>query len=97
MISVQLDGDESLLSFLDASTIEQVALEQSVIDAHVIVYSVLDEPSFQLAQDKLKEVKAQRNAMTPDPVIILVANKQDVVRGRQISEHGNCLFVHPHH
>ncbi len=69
-----------------------MALEQSIIDAHVIVYSVLDELSFEFARDKLKEVKAQRNAMMPDPVIILVANKQDVVRNRQISEHGKAFF-----
>ena len=62
-----------------------------MIDAHVIVYSVADRPSFRFAQERLKEVKATRNVMIAEPATILVANKQDIVRNRVISEHGASI------
>ena len=72
--------------------VAQVALDQSLIDCHVIVYSVVDRPSFNYAEGRLKEVKSQKNKLLPDPIIILVANKQDIVRNRQVPEHGKEYY-----
>ena len=57
------------------------------MDAHVIVYNVVDRLSFERAIDILFELK-QADA-TKNRAIILVANKSDLVRARVVSTEGN--------
>ena len=55
------------------------------VDAHLVVYSVTDRASFVFAQSCLQDLRpAKRHG-----VVILVANKQDLVRNRVISEEGS--------
>lgn len=53
-----------------------------------MVFSVEDRTSFRFAEARLREVRTIE-AETLDPaIIILVANKEDLVRSRIISEEG---------
>jgi len=54
------------------------------VDAHVVVYSVTDRVSFVFAQSCLQDLRPAKR----HNVVILVANKQDLVRNRVISEEG---------
>ena len=56
-----------------------------------MVFSVVDRNSFRHAEAHLKDLKSKRSKIN-DPVVILVANKQDIVRNRQVSEHGESQF-----
>ena len=59
------------------------------MDAYIVVYSILDRATFERALEILYELRRD-----PDkhPAVILVANKSDVVRSRQVSEEGKPLF-----
>ena len=61
------------------------------MDAYVVVYSILDRTTFERALETLYELRGD-----PDkrPAVILVANKSDVVRSRQVSEEGKGLLSH---
>ena len=54
------------------------------VDAHLVVYSVTDRPSFLFAQSCLQDLRPAKR----HNVVILVANKQDLVRNRVIAEEG---------
>jgi GTPase SAR1 family protein len=54
------------------------------VDANLVIYSVTDRVSFQYAQSCLQELRPAKR----HNVVILVANKQDIVRNRVISEEG---------
>jgi len=51
---------------------------------HLVVYSVTDRASFIFAQSCLQDLRPAKR----HNVVILVANKQDIVRNRVISEEG---------
>ena len=61
------------------------ATDDDEVDAFVIVYSVTDALSFAHAMRLLKSLKDKRMVQT---AVILVANKEDLVRGRLISTDG---------
>ena len=73
----------STLSFI----LFQNAANQENIDAHVIVFSVTDKSSFRYSEARLREVRVQDGGI--DVVVILVANKEDLVRNRMVNENGN--------
>ena len=64
------------------------------VDAYVVVYSVTDRSSFVYAQTCLADLKRRRKTLSPSsasPIssaVVLVANKQDLVRNRAVSESG---------
>jgi GTPase SAR1 family protein len=60
------------------------------VDAYVIIYSKTDRESFAHAVDLLEEVLCDRER---HPAVILVANKSDLVRTRQIASDGKFLMV----
>ena len=60
---------------------------RDLVDANLVIYSVTDRPSFQYAQSCLQELRPAKR----HNVVILVANKQDIVRNRVISEEGNHI------
>ena len=59
---------------------------RDLVEANLVVYSVTDRASFQYAQSCLQELRPAKR----HNVVILVANKQDIVRNRVISEQGQC-------
>ena len=60
------------------------------MDAYVVVFSILDRATFERALEILYELRRD-----PDkhPAVILVANKSDVVRSRQVSEEGKKIYL----
>ena len=60
------------------------------MDAYVVVYSILDRATFERALEILYEL---RRDPEKHPAIILVANKSDVVRSRQVSEEGELFAI----
>ena len=54
------------------------------MDANLVVYSVTERSSFAYAQSCLQELRPAKR----HNVVILVANKQDIVRNRCVSEDG---------
>ena len=61
--------------------------EQPDIHAYVVIYSVTDFSSFRKACHMVDHLK---KTLTRQTAIILVANKNDMVRNRIITEAGNC-------
>ena len=55
-------------------------------DAYVIVYSVTDRDSFDEAVESLHELK--KKGLLGKTAIILVANKGDIVRTKEVEEEG---------
>jgi Ras family len=62
----------------------QANKSRDLVDANLVIYSVTDRLSFQYAQSCLQELRPAKR----HNVVILVANKQDIVRNRVISEEG---------
>ncbi|KAK3085714.1 hypothetical protein FSP39_007719 [Pinctada imbricata] len=80
-VSVLLDGEESTLEFRDLLH-EKESISQIPADAYVIVFSVDDKRSFCDARDTVTYL---RNDLGSDRAIVLVANKIDLVRKRQVT------------
>ena len=57
-------------------------------DAHLVVYSVTDKNSYLHAQACLQDLRPAKR----HNAVILVANKQDLVRNRVIQEEGLVCF-----
>ncbi|CAH1778648.1 unnamed protein product [Owenia fusiformis] len=96
-VSVLIDGDETMMDVIDLNTDEEYA-SYSDVDAYVVVYSITDRKSYQHAIDLLHEIRMEAGLET---AIILVGNKSDIVRQRQIAiEEGkstaqtyDCKFI----
>jgi len=82
IVSVQVDDEESLLQFIDVPAGDQASKNKDIVDANLVVYSVTERSSFVYAQSCLQELRPGKR----HNVVILVANKQDIVRNRCISE-----------
>ena len=63
---------------------KQANKSRDLVEANLVIYSVTDRASFQYAQSCLQELRPAKR----HNVVILVANKQDIVRNRVISEQG---------
>lgn len=61
-------------------------------DAYIIVYSVTDKVSFEKASEL--RIQLRRARQTEDIPIILVGNKSDLVRSREVSVDGKKLFIY---
>ncbi|XP_052062024.1 GTP-binding protein RAD-like [Mytilus californianus] len=79
-LTVVVDNEESIMEFIDLSSVENDDLPA---DAYVVVFSVHDSDSFTLAEEFLQYL---RNELDSDRPIILVANKIDLVRKRQVTK-----------
>ena len=55
------------------------------MDAYIVVYSVTDSNSFRYAHACLQDIRGDRFS---NAVVILVANKQDLVRNKVVTEEG---------
>ncbi|KFQ96323.1 GTP-binding protein REM 1, partial [Nipponia nippon] len=104
--TLSVDGEETTLLVMDTWEPEQRGEESwcrnqclQVGNAYVIVYSVTDRGSFESASELRIELRRARQA--EDIPIILVGNKTDLVRCREVSvEEGracavvfNCKFI----
>ncbi|XP_052062025.1 ras-related protein Rap-2a-like [Mytilus californianus] len=79
-LTVVVDNEESTMEFMDLLSIEHDVLPA---DAYVVVFSVHESDSFTLAEGFLQYL---RNELDSDRPIILVANKIDLVRKRQVTK-----------
>ncbi|VDI10359.1 Rad and Gem related GTP binding protein 1 [Mytilus galloprovincialis] len=79
-LSVVVDNEESTMEFIDFVSVENDDLPA---DAYIVVFSVHDSDSFTIAEGFLHYL---RNELDSDRPIILVANKIDLVRKRQITK-----------
>lgn len=80
-VTVQLDGKENTLRFLDPSRDGEDVSEDD-IDAYIVVFSVNDRATFEMAVEILFQI---RHELCSEKAVILVANKIDIVRKRVIS------------
>ena len=69
---------------VDVQAASKIRDSTEQVDAHLVVYSVTDRSSFIFAQSCLQDLRPTKR----HNVVILVANKQDLVRNRVISEEG---------
>lgn len=60
-------------------------------DAYIIVYSVTDKVSFEKASEL--RIQLRRARQTEDIPIILVGNKSDLVRSREVSVDGKRHWI----
>ncbi len=86
-VSVMLDEEESFMHFVKSKENEDPC-ELSDIHAYVVIYSVTDFSSFRKACHMLDHLK---KTLTRNAAIILVGNKNDMVRNRIITEAGNVM------
>ena len=63
------------------------------MDAYVIVYAVTNKESYRTACNILYQIRSEPNL---NIAVILVANKTDLVRFREVSEEGIfiCFSIH---
>lgn len=80
-VSVLLDGEESTMEFTDTFD-EEESLENMNFDGYVVVFSLTDRSSYNNA---ISTVHKLRNEQFIDRAIILVANKSDLVRKREVT------------
>ncbi|CAC5386172.1 unnamed protein product [Mytilus coruscus] len=79
-LTVVVDNEESTMEFINLSSIEDYDLPA---DAYVVVFSVHDSDSFTQAERFLQHLRIELDSDRP---IILVANKIDLVRKRQVTK-----------
>ncbi|XP_046342367.1 GTP-binding protein GEM-like [Haliotis rufescens] len=84
VVSVLLDGEESTIDFLDPDSDETDwrLHSEGGVDAFVVVFSIDERATFEKATDLLFEI---RHVDKMNTAIILVANKCDLVRTRDIT------------
>ncbi|KAK2156318.1 hypothetical protein LSH36_216g01004 [Paralvinella palmiformis] len=85
IVSVQLDEEESTVQFINVQNFEE-AKQLENVDAYVVVFSVTDRNSFAYAHACLQDL-TKKGAPSRKKVTIVVANKQDIMRNRVITEH----------
>ncbi|KAH3772792.1 GTP-binding protein REM 1-like isoform X2 [Dreissena polymorpha] len=84
-VTIQLDGEEFTLEFIDALPWDDTADSDIDVtaDAYVVVYSVIDRVTFDAAVQSLYRL---RHGLGSDRPIILVGNKIDLVRKRKVKK-----------
>lgn len=85
-VTIQLDGDEFTMEFLDAPEDEDNEDNEEIevtADSYVVVYSITDKSSFDAAVQILYTL---RHCMDSDRPIVLVGNKADLVRKRKVKK-----------
>ncbi|KAJ8302585.1 hypothetical protein KUTeg_000041 [Tegillarca granosa] len=80
-VSVMLNGEESMMEFIEIEDSKH-DLESLMVDAYLIMYSLNDLTSYQIAVENLHRL---RSDIGTDRVIVLVGNKVDLARQRLVS------------
>lgn len=95
-VTIALDGVESILQFVSMD-IDVLKLSTKSLfeitrdnDAFIVVYSISDKASFNIAIDLLKSIRMSENSKQP---VILVGNKSDLARKRAISREDAGLLA----
>ncbi|CAH1779469.1 unnamed protein product [Owenia fusiformis] len=78
-VSVLLDGEESILLFYELN--DEGVPQESDADGYVVVYSITDRLSFYNAIDIIHKLRDDEQR---DSAMIVVGNKSDIVRQRQV-------------
>lgn len=81
IVSVELDGSESTMEFIDGSEMD-VALDSYQVDAYILMYSISEPASFGQAISLLLHLRLDLGSDRP---VYLVANKTDLVRQRRVA------------
>ncbi|XP_023932700.1 GTP-binding protein REM 1-like, partial [Lingula anatina] len=83
VVTVSVDGDETELSF-HSITEDQIPclVEDPSIDGALVVYSLADRQTYVFAEDVLCKIRKHLKCTCP---VVLVANKDDLVRTRVVS------------
>ncbi|KAL4234566.1 hypothetical protein ACF0H5_006207 [Mactra antiquata] len=97
-VNVLLNGEETALSFIEQSELEDADDVTDSTAAYVIVYACDDKTSFDRAVDTLYNLRQKQHR---DDVIFFVGNKSDLVRSRCVTADEakavamtyNCKFV----
>ncbi|XP_050395383.1 GTP-binding protein RAD [Patella vulgata] len=79
-VSVLLDGEESMMEFIDDPKFAEYLEIRA--DAFIILFSIIDHPSFVAATNLIRHLRV---TIGTDRVIMLVANKTDLVRQRKVT------------
>ncbi|BFZ19239.1 hypothetical protein BsWGS_22278 [Bradybaena similaris] len=79
IVPVLLDGDESVMEFIDG--VDAYHSDDVNVDAYIVVFSIVDRNSFVVARDLARQLRVN---VGTDRAIILVGNKSDLVRKRQV-------------
>ncbi|KAL8563855.1 hypothetical protein ACOMHN_034234 [Nucella lapillus] len=83
-VSVLLDGEESMMEFIDEERHPDVEEETITVDAYVVVFSVTDSASYNYAVATVRRLRVDSGI---DRAIILVGNKIDLARQRRVTKH----------
>lgn len=85
-MSVLVDNVETLVHFIDVDVPSQQIYEQdySDVDGFILLYSVTDRKSYSYVANMLTSL--QRHDRYSSTAVILVANKTDLVRKRQVAD-----------
>uniref|UniRef100_A0A0X3NUQ9 GTP-binding protein GEM n=1 Tax=Schistocephalus solidus TaxID=70667 RepID=A0A0X3NUQ9_SCHSO len=87
-VTVDIDNEQTTLRFIENAESESASIMDSA-DAYVVVYAIDDRESFMAAQNIVSEVLG-RSKMSS--TIVVVGNKADLVRTREVSsEEGKNL------
>lgn len=83
-VSVCVDGEEMTLQFTDLEPEEQLEHRQlhPDVDCYLLVYSIADRKSFAYISSLIHDLSALKRTFA----VIIVANKSDVVRKRQVND-----------
>ncbi|ELT91600.1 hypothetical protein CAPTEDRAFT_65790, partial [Capitella teleta] len=85
-VSVLLDGEETMVDFVDVRRDQVGLLLQSTnkhVEGYVLNFSITEHTSFQYVHDLVYEIRQERGS---SKAVILVANKSDLVRSREVTE-----------
>lgn len=61
-------------------------------DAYLVIFSVVDKNSFETAETILKNLR--EHEMLRSRPVILVGNKVDMARSREVTAQGTCVILH---
>ncbi|KAK3581089.1 hypothetical protein CHS0354_033878 [Potamilus streckersoni] len=82
-VTIQLDGYEAAMEFIDyGDFVDDGSIEDLNYDAYIVIYSVTDNVSFNVAGDWIHKLRHGRGTDRP---IMLVGNKIDLVRKRKVT------------
>lgn len=85
-MSVLVDNVETLVHFIDVDVVSQQNYERdySDVDGFILLYSVTDRNSYNYVVNMISNI--QRSDKYASTAVILVANKTDLVRNRQVPD-----------
>ncbi|KAK3085969.1 hypothetical protein FSP39_011448 [Pinctada imbricata] len=81
-VCVLIDGDETLVKFIDCTDVKSLHEKESV-DAYLVVFAVDNQYSYREAARALQYI---RQDLKSPQTVILVANKADLARRRVVSD-----------